>query len=605
MDIMQRITRGDGRWWRIPSTAAAAALLVALVLMVGSAPAATRTTSSAQQGAHAGKPTAPGGSAGAPTRVGPTDPGQAISITLSLAGQSQADLARTVAGIADPNSPDYHHYLTPDEYTKRFGASALVQARVEDALRSAGFAVAPHPAGSILVSARGTVGQAEALFGVKLDNYRDADGALYYAPESGPHLPPALAGAIISVLGLDNRPLMHRASALRVSQTHPAPQTLGPSQLATAYDIKPLTSAGLDGSGQTMAFAEIDTFKQADIDAYDQCGGSYPQCSAPISAPPVEMVNVHNGADKAKDVSETTLDIEVVHAVAPQTHLIAYEGPAGFGGLTDTFSKIVNDNRAQVVSISLGGCEPAIVQAPDLGTSYLNTLNTIFQQAATQGMTVLVASGDNGAYTCRRDNSNVNNPSISLPADNPYVTAVGGTALFINNDGGSYGYEAGWEGPLEGSGGGGGVSVAYSIPTWQSGPGVSNQYSNGMRQIPDVAAVADPLTGYKIYDSTSGCGGTDCWTAVGGTSAAAPLWGALIVLANQQAKASGKKSMGFINPALYKMGSTGSAASPFHDITLGGNLFYQATSGWDYSTGWGTPDAAALVKALVDQAPGK
>jgi kumamolisin len=125
-----------------------------------------------------------------------------------------------------------------------------------------------------------------------------------------------------------------------------------------------------------------------------------------------------------------------------------------------------------------------------------------------------------------------------------------------------------------------------------------------MRQIPDVAAAADPLTGYKIYDSTSGCSGTDCWTAVGGTSAAAPLWGALIVLANQQAKASGKKSMGFINPVLYKMGSDGSLPSPFHDIMLGGNLYYQATSGWDFSTGWGTPDAAVLVKALVDQAPG-
>jgi len=535
--------------------------------------------------------------------MGPTDPMQAITITLSLSGQSPADLVRTIAGIADPNSPDYHHYLTPDEYAKRFGASAAVQARVEDALRAAGFAVAPYPAGSTLVNASGTVGQAEALFGVKLDNYRDADGAVYYAPESGPHLPPAMAGVVISVLGLDNRPLVHRASARTIPQTHPAPQVLGPSQLATAYDIKSLKDAGLDGSGQTMAFAEIDTFKQLDIDRYDQQCGLDSPCSG-INAPPVEVVKVHGGAAKAKDVSETTLDIEVVHAIAPQTHLIAYEGPAEFGGLTDTFAKVVNDNRAQVVSISLGGCEPAIVQANDLGTAYLKTLNTIFQQAAAQGMTVLVASGDNGAYTCRSNDPNDNSPSISLPADNPYVTAVGGTALFVNNDGGSYGYEAGWEGPLEGSGGGGGVSVGYPIPSWQSGPGVSNQYSAGMRQVPDVAAAADPLTGYKIYDSTSSCSGNECWTAVGGTSAAAPLWASLVVLANQQAKASGKKTMGFINPALYAMGSDQSKTSPFHDITLGGNLYYQAASGWDYSTGWGSPDAAVLVKALVAQASG-
>jgi kumamolisin len=601
---MERITRGVGRWWRIPSTATATVLVVALVLLVGSAPAATRTTSSAQRGAHTGKPATSGASTGAPTRVGPTDPMQAITITLSLAGQSPADLARTIAGIVDPNSPDYHHYLTPDDYAKRFGASAAVQARVEDALRAARFAIAPHPAGSTLVSASGTVGQAETLFGVKLDNYRDAGGTVYYAPESGPHLPPAMAGVVISVLGLDNRPLVHRASARTIPQTHPAPQVLGPSQLATAYDIKSLKDAGLDGSGQTMAFAEIDTFKRKDIETYDKyCGLDCPNGTG-STLPPVEEVKVDGGADKAKDVSETTLDIEVVHAIAPQTHLIAYEGPADFGGLTHTFAKIVKDNRAQVVSISLGGCEPAIVQANDLGTPYLNTLNTIFQQAAAQGMTVLVASGDEGAYTCQRNDPNDNSPSISLPADNPYVTAVGGTALFVNNDGGSYGYEAGWEGPLEGSGGGGGVSVGYSIPSWQSGPGVSNQYSTGMRQVPDVSAAADPLTGYKIYDSTSGCSGTDCWTAVGGTSAAAPLWASLVVLANQQAKASGKKPMGFINPALYAMGSDQAKTSPFHDITLGGNLFYQATSGWDYSTGWGTPDAAVLVKALVDQAPG-
>jgi kumamolisin len=537
--------------------------------------------------------------ASGPTRLGPTDPAKAITITLSLVGQSPDGLAHTIGAIQDPSSPDYQHYLTPDEYARRFGPSASVQARVEGALRAAGFAVAPHPDGSILISASGTVGQVESLFGVQLDNFRDAHGALYYAPRTGPHLPAPLSGAVLGVLGLDNRPLVHTASRRMGLQGHPPPGTLGPPQLKGAYNIKPLTDAGLDGSGQTMAFAEIDDFKQADIDAYDNFYN--------ITAPQVQVVKVHGGADHAKDVSETTLDIEVVHAIAPKTTLIAYEGPADFGGLTDTFNKIVTDNKAKVVSISLGGCEPAIAQAPDLGAAYLNTLTHIFQQASAQGMTVLVASGDNGAYTCRRDDPNDSGPSISLPADNPYVTAVGGTALFVNSDN-SYGYEAGWEGPLEGSGGGGGVSVGYPIPSWQSGPGVSNRYSNGMRQIPDVAANADPLTGYRIYDSTTSCSATatglnSCWSAVGGTSAAAPLWAALVVLANQQAVSSGKKTMGFINPALYKMGQGTLGTSPFHDITIGGNLYYQASSDWDYSTGWGTPDAAALVKALVDQAP--
>jgi len=212
---------------------------------------------------------------------------------------------------------------------------------------------------------------------------------------------------------------------------------------------------------------------------------------------------------------------------------------------------------------------------------------------------VLVSTGDTGAYGCIRNDPSFTALSISVPADNPYVTAVGGTALFLNDDG-SYGYEAGWESPLEIAGGGGGVSLGYPLPDWQTGPGVNNQYSTGKRQIPDVAAAADPLTGYQVYDSTGGqYSGDECWTSVGGTSAATPLWGALVTLANQQAGKSGKKPVGFINPALYRMGRGELGQSPFHDITVGGNLYYQATQGWDYSTGWGTPDAALVVQELL------
>jgi len=140
------------------------------------------------------------------------------------------------------------------------------------------------------------------------------------------------------------------------------------------------------------------------------------------------------------------------------------------------------------------------------------------------------------------------------------------------------------------------------LPSWQTGRGVANQFSDGRRQVPDVAADADPLTGYAIYDSTSGCRGQQCWGVVGGTSAAAPLWAGLIALANQAGPKQGLRSAGFLNPALYRLGNGAagaSGASPFHDITAGGNLFYPATPGWDYSTGWGSPDANALVPALL------
>jgi kumamolisin len=395
------------------------------------------------------------------------------------------------------------------------------------------------------------------------------------------------------VLGLNNRPALHPAGIRRATQAkqQPPPRLLGPVELERAYNISPLHASGLNGEGQTIALPEIDTFKQRDIDYYDRTYG--------ISAYPIEVIKVNGGADKAQQVSETTLDIQVILAIAPRAKILVYESPADFGSLADNFNRIVSDNRAKVVSVSLGGCEPAIWEAPDLGRNYFITLNNIFRQAAAQGISVFVASGDDGAYTCHRNDPNDSTLSASLPATNPFVTAVGGTALLVN-DNGAYYSEAGWEGPLAGSGSGGGLSVGYTRPDWQTGPGVSNQYSDDARQVPDIAASADPLTGYRIYDSTdSSCSGEDCWVAIGGTSASTPLWASLITLANQRAANSGKPTLGFINPMLYRMGSDSTLSTAFHDVTVGGNLYYPTTSGWDYATGWGSPDGDKMVAGLL------
>jgi len=529
------------------------------------------------------------------TRLGPTDPKRQISLSISMATASDAEINRALAAIEDPKSPEYHHYLTPEEYAQRFGPSAAALATVERSLRAAGFAVTLPLAGGSLLGAQGRVGQAQSLFGVHLSDYRTAGGDLYYAPDAAPRLPADWSGAALNVLGLNNRPTLHPAGIRQMAQggdqPPPPPRLLSPVELERAYHIAPLHLAGLNGEGQTIALPEIDTFKQHDIDYYDRTYG--------LNTTPIEVVQVNGGASRAKEVSETTLDIEIIHAIAPRTKIIVYEGPADFNGLANTFNKIVSDNRAKVMSVSLGGCEPAIWEAPDLGPNYFTTLNNIFRQAAAQGMTVFVSSGDDGAYTCHQNDPSDNTVSASLPATNPFVTAVGGTALLVNNDGSYYG-EAGWEGPLAGTGGGGGLSVGYFRPDWQTGPGVSNQYSTNNRQVPDVAASADPLTGYRIYDSTDGlCRGEDCWVAIGGTSASSPLWASLIVLANQRAADNGKPTMGFINPALYQIGADATLKDAFHDVTVGGNLYYPATSAWDYATGWGSPDADKLVAALL------
>ena len=575
--------------------AAAVALLILLAGCSSSAPSTVGQGSTSAPSSRAGLVGTTSDIRG--TRIGPTDPKRLISLSISMATASDAEINRALAAIEDPNSPEYHHYLTPEEYAKRFGPSAAALATVERSLSDAGFHVTLPTAGGSLLGAQGAVAQAEKFFGVQLSDYRTASGETYYTPDAAPRLPEEWKGAALSVLGLNNRPALHPAGILRMTQTpqtsaqQPAPRLLDPTALERAYDIAPLHTAGLNGEGQTIALPEIDTFKQFDIDYYDRTYG--------ITAPPIDVIKVSGGADKAQDVSETTLDIQIIHAIAPRAKILVYEGPADYASLANTFNRIVTDNRAKVMSVSLGGCEPAIWEAPDLGRNYFTTLNNIFRQAATQGMSVFVASGDDGAYTCHRNDPNDNTVSASLPATNPFVTAVGGTALLVNNDG-SYYSEAGWEGPLAGSGSGGGLSVGYTRPDWQTGPGVSNQYSDNGRQVPDVAASADPLTGYRIYDSTDGsCSGEDCWVAIGGTSASTPLWASLITLANQRATASGKSTLGFINPMLYKIGADSTLNAAFHDVTVGGNLYYPSTAGWDYATGWGSPDADKLIPELL------
>jgi subtilase family serine protease len=542
---------------------------------------------------HAGAP-APGALA----RLGPADPARVMTITVALAAHAPAVLDRTLAELNNPASPQYRHFLTPAQFAREFGAPPTTEARVERVLRAAGLTIIARSRDRLQLRARGTVRQLEHLFHVSIADYRTANGRRFTAASAAPRLPAGLASAVTGVLGLETLSVAHPLYALQSLQ---ASAGLTPADLASAYDLGPLARMGLDGSNQTIAFAEIDTFKQSDIDTYDRAFG--------ITAPAVQVVPVGAGAAPASTASEATLDIEVAHAVAPHAHLIAYEGGSDTASLVQMFSQIVTEHRAQVLSISLGLCERFVLdprQAPSglqagftaSGQSFFSALDTIFREADALGMSVLVATGDTGAYGCNQLDRANHVLSPSAPATSPYVTAVGGTALFTNANG-SYGHEDGWEGPLEGAGSGGGLSQVYTRPSWQTGPDVSNAYSNGMRQVPDIAAAADPLTGYAVYDSTEQCQGQNCWGVVGGTSAAAPFWAALTALANQLGTSQHLGPAGFLDPLLYRLGSGTASPSPYHDVTVGGNLYYPATPGWDFSTGWGSPDGAVFVPRLL------
>ncbi len=214
---------------------------------------------------------------------------------------------------------------------------------------------------------------------------------------------------------------------------------------------------------------------------------------------------------------------------------------------------------------------------------------------AAQGISIFAASGDTGTNDCQ--NGTI---SVDDPASQPYVTGVGGTHLAVTSGTNAYAGETVWNnGGFYSGAGGGGLSNAWSQPAWQSGPGVANRYSNGMRQVPDVAANADPYSGFMIY--TRGI-----WAVYGGTSASAPLWAAGTALVNQKLAANGKARIGFGNPVWYQL--LGQTPAPYHDITTGNNCIaaspcapdtYPAAAGYDLATGVGTPDFGAIATALV------
>jgi kumamolisin len=367
-------------------------------------------------------------------------------------------------------------------------------------------------------------------------------------------------------------------------------QGYGPSDLTNLYDIQQINQTGDDGSGQTIALYEKSDFSDANISQYDSSFG--------LSTTPPERVPVSDGSDTGASRNdgqgEIEMDIEIVRAIAPAAHLLVYEAPQGKAGSIAMWNQIVSDDRAQVVSTSWGSPETYT------DSDEIQAVDQALQEAAAQGQSVFDASGDLGAYDLDGIDQVPRKEWTRLVADfpgtDPWITSVGGTTLDQNADG-SYGGERAWsddhQQPNVGSGGG--LSTVFKRPSWQSGPGVDNQYSNGMRQMPDVAADADAnRSPYAIY--TVDDHGQPGWQGAGGTSASAPLWAATIALINQYLG----QPQGFLNPTLYKLGQQASTLpfAPFHDVTEGNNLYYPATPGWDFATGWGSLDATALLVDL-------
>jgi kumamolisin len=549
--------------------------------------------------------------------IGSDEQDRPLTMSIGLALRNQDQLSLLLNELYDSASPLYHHFLSVEQFTAAFGPNAAEQQAVVDYLTQQGFSVTQTYPNHLLVDFSGPEWLAEQAFGVAIDDYQSPSGRQFYANVNSPTLPVSIAGFVTSLTGLDDAntfahpPILAQQAPTLSPQAGNCPaasQTAYiPSQLSTAYNYDGLHKAGFQGQGQTVGLFELDGYSASDVQAYTQCfGGS----SVPISN---VIVDGFNGQPDAGAV-EVELDMEVILSQAPRlAKLLVYEAPNTTQGYNDEFARIVSD-RTPVVSVSWGQCETAA------GQQEAQQENTFFQEAAAQGQSILVAAGDSGSETCFEQNYD---PTLNAddPASQPYVTGVGGTTLTLNSNN-SYASEHVWNSGFFGGAGGGGLSQFWKQPTWQTGPGTNGLYANGMRETPDVSLDADPATGYPIYctagSSCSSTGGIGVgsgggWLTVGGTSAAAPMWAAMIALANQQAAKAGKGHLGFLNPLLYKIGSSANYHRDFHDIIPPGDSTtpsnndelginggaYPVTVGYDMATGWGSFNAASLAADLV------
>ena len=478
--------------------------------------------------------------------------------------------------VGDRSSPDYRNFLTADEIGARFGLSDEALARVREWAAEQGITVVATSGQRITVSVGAPAATVESVFDVRLHDYADAAGRTFHAPDVDPQIPAALDGLVAAVEGLDARPSERPANASLIAAGPLGGMT--PKHIDRAYELEGLRALepprrGPDGRDRLTRHLRPGRCRQLRQDRRD------------IRPTGREGAGRWRVVEPGDGQGEVNLDIDVIRAVAPKAQILDYEAPNRGGAIANVIDRIVADGRADIASISWGSCELARPPAS------MTRMAASMAAAAAAGVTVYVASGDHGAYGCIDQDREDLRIAVDSPGGDPNVVGVGGTYMSMLDDG-TYIDEVAWEEPLTGWAPGGGLSAYYVRPSWQTGVGVQNSRSNGMRQVPDVAAAADPTSGFlSVSEGEAG--------SAGGTSAAAPFWAGFTVLVRQLAERDGVNGLGALGPTLYEVAAAQPAGAVFHDITRGGNLFDNATPGWDYATGLGTPRGTPLAQAIV------
>jgi uncharacterized repeat protein (TIGR01451 family) len=516
-----------------------------------------------------------------------------LHLAIGLQLRNEAALDGLVSQVTDPASPNYQHYLTPEQFTQQFAPSEADYQAVIDFAQAHGLTVTATTSNRMLVEVNGTAGDVEKAFNVSLHTYQHpTENRTFFAPDAEPSVPASLD--ILDVSGLNNyaRPYTHlhlRPNATNAPAGQAAHLGSGPfgSYMGSDFRAAYVPGAAQTGTGQKVALVQFDGYFANDIATYESLN----------ALPNVSLTNIllsgfsgfptFNGGEV-----EVSLDIEMVISMAPGVdQVMLYEGnPYNFFPNV-VLNQIAVDNAARQISCSWGWTG---------GPSA--TSDQIFKEMILQGQTFYDASGDSDAFLPGQ----VDNPGYQgFPSSDPYITQVGATTLSTTGPAGAYVSETVWnwgvEFPGQGSdgvGSSGGISSYYSIPWWQTNVSMTaNGGSTTFRNIPDVALTGDNVL--VIADNGVQYPGT------GGTSCAAPLWAGFTALVNQQAASVGHASVGFINPLLYALASSPAYTNLFNDVTTGNNTWsaspneFYAVTNYDLCTGLGSPHGTNLITALA------
>ncbi len=586
---------------------------------------------------------------------------QGMSIMFNRSEAQRADLEGLIAAQQNPTSPLYHQWLTPDQFAARFGMAQSDLDKVQSWLEQQGFTVDSVARSHTSIRFSGTTGQVERAFQTEMHNYT-VDGEKHFAPSTQLTVPSALSSVVTTVRNLDNfrpRPMIKTSRAGQANPAFTSSVSGGvfftPGDIKLAYGVNTLISGGTTGTGQSIVVVGQSSISNSDIEAFQSAAGLTKNDPTQVLVP-----GSGNPQAFAGDQGESDLDVEWSGAMATGAQVFfVYTGSSTNFGVFDSIEYAIDAKIGNIISISYGACEPQI------STASITAIEGIFQQAATQGQTVMAASGDAGSTSCYSSPTTTSPPlatqeelAVSYPASSQYVTGVGGTEITSANDAAGtywsaksstdqitsllqYIPEVAWNddttavtaGATSLSATGGGVSTIYTVsPSWQKGvPGIPTTPG---RYVPDVSIYASPdLPGYLFCTSDNTDWGqgqqascnngfrdtaTQDLTIAGGTSFSTPVLAGMVAILNQ---ATGNISgQGLLNPTLYTLASNAATyAAAFHDVSTGDNKCpsalgatfcstassgsYATSAGYDPVTGLGSPNFGALVTAWPAATP--